>query len=424
MTTSNELLIPALRAHMGDWVYYVTFLQMEEIARRVHIAEEIHSSPILKTMVQRQIAQRAGEISDYLLNQPQRFFNALIVGVYGGAPDWYELGIGTNRHFDAEELPLYLEGALGILRLDGAETLFAIDGRHRIEGIKKALAESEALNREEVSVIFVSHRKDPAGLERTRRLCTTLNRTAKRRSKSEIIAQDENDIIAITTRELVENHPLFQENISLATTKTLAADNRNWTTITTLYDVLDILFRREKGWEKFKQHRPADSILAEFYTKSELFWNTLADNFPPLNEVLSSRSDAKVARRYRHNSGGHLLFRPIGLLIIAHVVRQAKNFGGCERETVRRISELPMELADAPWTGLLWDETQCRMITAKPNRKVAEKICLYQIGGNVAREKLRWEYAGLCNITASEVELTRAYTSLPSCTEYHAQSYD
>lgn len=424
MTKSNELLIPALRAHMGDWVYYVTFLRMEEIAQRVHIAEDIHSSPILKAMVQRQIAQRAGEISDYLLNQPQRFFNALIVGVYGGAPDWYELAIGTNRHFDAEELPLYLEGALGILRLDGAETLFAIDGRHRIEGIKKALAESEALNREEVSVIFVTHRKDSAGMERTRRLCTTLNRTAKRRGKSEIIAQDEDDIIAITTRELVKNHPLFRENISLATTKTLAADNRHWTTITTLYDVLDILFRREKGWEKFKRHRPAASILAEFYTKSEHFWNTLADNFPPINEVLSSRPDAKVARRYRHNSGGHLLFRPIGLLIIAHVVKQAKNSGGCEKETVRRISELPMELADAPWTGLLWDETQCRMITAKPNRRVAEKICLYQIGGNVAREKLRREYAGLCDIAAAEVELTRAYTSLPSSTEYYAQSYD
>ncbi len=412
MTKTNELLLPALRAHMGDWVYYVTFLQMEEIAKRVHIAEEIHSSPTLKAMVQQQIAKRAGEISDYLLNQPQRFFNALIVGVYGGSPDWYELAIGTNRHFDAEALPLYLEGALGILRLDGAETLFAIDGQHRVEGIKKALAESEELNREEVSVIFVSHRKDAVGIARTRRLFATLNRAAKPSSKSEIVAQDEDDIIAITTRQLVENHPLFQEKISLATTKTLAEDNRNWTTITTLYDVLDILFRTEKGWDEFKRHRPADSTLAEFYAKSERFWNTLAAAFPPINEVLANQPDAHITKRYRHSNGGHLLFRPLGLLMIAHVVRHAKDSGGCEKETTRRISEIPMELANTPWAGLLWDETRQRMITAQPNRKVAEKICLYQIGGKVAHEKIQQEYAGLCNIADTEVELTRAYTKL------------
>ena len=29
MKSNNELTLPALRAHMGDWMYYVTFLQME-----------------------------------------------------------------------------------------------------------------------------------------------------------------------------------------------------------------------------------------------------------------------------------------------------------------------------------------------------------------------------------------------------------
>ena len=32
MENPNELIIPGLRAHMGDWVYYVTFLRMEQIA--------------------------------------------------------------------------------------------------------------------------------------------------------------------------------------------------------------------------------------------------------------------------------------------------------------------------------------------------------------------------------------------------------
>ena len=139
MENNNELTLPALRARMGDWIYYVTFLQMEEISKRIELAEEVHPSSMLKEMIQRQITDRANPIAEYLLNQQQRFFNSLIVGVYGGAPNWYELAIGTNQLFDAEVLPLYLEGALGILRLDGEEKLFALDGQHRVEGIKKAL---------------------------------------------------------------------------------------------------------------------------------------------------------------------------------------------------------------------------------------------------------------------------------------------
>ena len=200
---------------MGDWIYYVTFLRMEQIADQIHIAQEIHSSNVLKDMIQRQVANRAGQISEYLLKQPQRFFNSLIVGVYGGSPDWYELAIGTNPIFDVDTFPHKLDGVLGILRLDGTQTLFAIDGQHRVEGIKQALEDNSELGREEVSVIFVAHRNDSDGMERTRRLFTTLNRYAKPVSKSEIVALDEDDIIAITTRALVENAPaLSGENLT------------------------------------------------------------------------------------------------------------------------------------------------------------------------------------------------------------------
>ena len=166
----NGLVLPALRVNMGDWVYYVTFLGMEEIARRIEFAEEIHPSSTLKMLIQREITDRSKNISEYLLNQPQRFFNSLIIGVYGGSPNWHEFKSDTKLEFDEELLPLHIEGALGILRLNGEETLFAIDGQHRVEGIKNALKENSELKREEVTAIFVSHSNDSEGMERTRRL--------------------------------------------------------------------------------------------------------------------------------------------------------------------------------------------------------------------------------------------------------------
>ena len=415
----NEL-IPALRACMGDWVYYVTFLRMEQIAERISIAQEIHSSKVLKNMIQAQIANRSKQISGYLLKQPQRFFNALIVGVYGGSPDWYELDIRTNHLFDAEALPRELDGVLGFLRLDGTEILFAIDGQHRVEGIKQALQENAELKQEEVSTIFVAHRNDPVGMERTRRLFTTLNRYAKPVSKSEIVALDEDDILAITTRELVEKHPLFQEKISLSKTKAVAVrDNRSFTTIITLYDLLEILFRTKgRGWTDFKRHRPDDDEISEFYAKSVCFWDTMIEYFPPLGEVQVSQPGEDIAGHYRHRKGGHLLFRPVGLLIIAHVVRQAKDLGLSEREAIKRVSEISMELTDDPWVGLLWDNTNHRMISETTRQKVAKHLLFYMIGGNLSEiktsaEDLQQEYAGLLNRAKSEVDLARYYSSLP-----------
>ena len=420
MKNSKELIIPALRARMGDWIYYVTFLRMDQIADQIHIAQEIHSSNMLKDMIQREITNRAGQIADYLLKQPQRFFNSLIVGVYGGSPNWYELAIGTNPRFDAPVFPRELEGVLGVLRLDGTQTFFAIDGQHRVEGIKQALKKDEKLQTDEVSVIFVAHQTEADGMERTRRLFTTLNRYAKPVSKSEIVALDEDDILAITTRELVEKHPLFQEKISLARTKAVAVkDNRSFTTIITLYDVLEILFRKKgRGWNEFKRHRPADGDISNFYVKSAQFWDTMVERFPPLSKVLTSQPGENVAGRYRHREGGHLLFRPVGLLTIAHVVRQATDSGLTQKEAIKRISEISMELTDEPWVGLLWDKTNQRMISGPPPQKVGKHLLFYNIGGdlgqiNTNKEKLRQEYAGLINRTPSEVNLARSYGSLP-----------
>ena len=481
---------------MGDRVYYVTFLQMEEIAKRIELAEDIHSSSTLKELIQRQITDRANPIAEYLLNQSQRFFNSLIVGVYGASPNWCELAIETNRLFDAEALPLYLEGALGILQLDGKETLFAIDGQHRVEGIKKALEKNEDLKTDEVSVIFVAHQTEKDGMERTRRLFTTLNRYAKPVKKSEIIALDEDDIIAIITRDLVEKHSLFYEKclfttkiksdmhldinkirewiqekfsenkinlskniamstkrqnamwmlidkeykqtyivrrekeklgtyyqrISTAKTKAISPqDGNSITSIITLYDVLETVLREKgKNWHNFKRFRPIPSIISQYYNRAAQFWDTMIEHFPPLKEFKETLPGKSVAGQYRGESGGNLLFRPVGLEMVASVIREATNQGMEEKEAIKRVANISMDLADEPWVGLLWDKTNQRMLTeSSNNKKIAKQLLLYRIGGDLTKmgtnlEKVRHEYAGLLNRNKSEVELPRQYASLLS----------
>ena len=221
MTSRNgagQLILPALRARMGQSWYYISAMRMSDIAERISVAEEIHTSQSLRDLLQRTLSgDRTTKITDYLVEQDQRFFNSLVVGTYGGDPKWHEVSIRGTPSTIETELPVHLEGVLGILVLDGNEKLFAIDGQHRVAGIREALKRNEALEKEEVSVILVAgvtqdHRQDDAeGFERTRRLFTTLNRYAKPVSKRDNIALDEDDSVAIVTRLLLEDHALFSE---------------------------------------------------------------------------------------------------------------------------------------------------------------------------------------------------------------------
>ena len=133
-------LTPALRAVMGDWVYYVATMRLADVAARINFAHEIHPSEKLNELIQRRLnTGRAKKIADYLLRDDQRFFNALVVGVYGGDPCWYDFGEITPMQSSDIEIPEDIHNSLGFLSLAGREIMFALDGQHRLAGIKQAL---------------------------------------------------------------------------------------------------------------------------------------------------------------------------------------------------------------------------------------------------------------------------------------------
>jgi len=426
----EALLLPGLRAHMGDWVYYITFMRMEDIAARVNFAEEIHKSQALKELLQRKVTNRRKQIGGYLLSQHQRFFNALVVAAYDGEPRWYELEIGENKAYGLTPLPDYLDGAVGILHLNGKEKLFAIDGQHRVAGIREALQTlGEELKEEEVCVIFLSHKNTPDGMARTRRLFTTLNRYAKPVSTMEIIALDEDDIVAIITRQFLEDYPLFaDERIAVVKGKAIPASNNSClTTVVTLYQVLDIILSGGKtsrsiisggktgrsigkSWRNYKARRPEDHEIDTFYKEAQTFWDRLVNAFPPLQEVRDRPPG--VAGKYRNRDGGHLLFRPVGLLAYAKAVHAAMGSGMEMPDAVKRTSKIPAILVDFPWVGLLWDNLGKKMITAKDNQEVASQLIYFMIGGNLnylktSESALKKDFAAALNKTEGEVSLPR-----------------
>ena len=421
-TVYSSLALPALRAHMGDWIYYICYMKMRDISERISLAKEIHSSTTLQHLLQRQLTNRSSEIAAYLVTQKQRFFNAIVVGTYGGNPKWTEFSIRTTSSQEQYSLINLIDnGSLGILMMSGEEKLFAIDGQHRIAGIRKALNVEKGLGDEEVCVIFVAgvtqenRSKHKEGFERTRRLFTTLNRYAKPVSKKDIIALDEDDVIAIITRRLVEEYPLFTDNrISLKETKGIpVTDKISLTTIVMLYDAMDFYLRqRAQGWSNFKKFRPKDDEINELYRNSKKLWDILAKNIAPLKELLDSDPGEEIAGKYRNNQGGHLFFRPVGLLLCIKTIKLLIDSKMNLSTAVSRLVNAPMEISKEPWVGLLWDLTNQRMITSSENQKAALKLLFHAVGGDLAvvkssTEKLRKELSGILNIELSEVKIPR-----------------
>ncbi|MBS1999014.1 MAG: DGQHR domain-containing protein [Cyanobacteria bacterium SZAS LIN-2] len=374
---SEKLLLPALKALMGDWSYYVTVMKLKDVAERVKPVAEIHKTKFLSELIQRQLqVGHAKNITDYLVKQPQRLFNSLVIGVYGGSPEWYELAIKST-----EEDSKSLEGILGFLKLSGNEDLFAIDGQHRVVGIKGAIEADKSLADEEVSVLFVAHKNDEQGLERTRRLFTVLNRHAKIVGKMELIALDDDDPIAVTTRRLADDYKLFANKLSITNSKSLPAkDEQNVTSIIALYDSLDFYFRTgtKQDWAKAKRKGSSEVELEDYYKKSVELFDTIQKKFPDLKKAQSG-----VIKPYRTAEGGSLLFRPMGFQLLIQAIRHLKDQELSLGQAVKKLSNLEWTLASKPWAKLLWNPSAKRMLTAPENQKVALALLVYGAGGDL-----------------------------------------
>ena len=58
----ESLILPALRAQMGDWTYYITSMTLEDLVGRVTTASAVHESQGLDDMIQRSLGNRASDI--------------------------------------------------------------------------------------------------------------------------------------------------------------------------------------------------------------------------------------------------------------------------------------------------------------------------------------------------------------------------
>ncbi|MCL7987094.1 DGQHR domain-containing protein [Sphingobacterium sp. lm-10] len=359
--------IPALRAELGGRTYYIatlTFQQVNDYVERVD--DELHKSESLKDLIQRSITNNYMSIKDYILHQDERFFNSLILAVYDDYPTWSEVEL---RYDDQSSYQV------GLLDFPAKHKIFPVDGQHRVEGIKAAIKENPKLKEEKIAAIFIGHKNDANGKQSTRRLFTTLNRYAKPVSFDDTIALDEDDTVAIVTRELLEEHKLFQgKRIIYAKQKAIPSNNFNAiTSIITLYQCNIELF---KAWHyRSKKKKATAKVLAEYLkfrkSKEEIadvkkhifdFWNTFCNELYVIQKYL--KNSEPYAKHLRNNeNGGHLLFRPVGLLPFIKAISEIQILKNTNYTSIlSTFNKIDLNLSSIPWQKVVWDSATKRMI--------------------------------------------------------------
>lgn len=367
---------------MGDRWYYVTTLTFAEVAKWFKPVDQIYERQELKIWIQRILPpEQEAEIATYLLKQNQRFFSAIVAGIYRGEPEWFPVEVNESVTLKDVKLGERQATAFGLLHISGNEDIFAIDGQHRVEGIREALRQSDLLAMEELTVIFVAHKSDDEGRERTRRLFTTLNKFAKPVSKAEQIALNDDDTFAIVTRRLIDNYPgLNGEFVPLSPTANIpAGNNRCITTVIALYDLVRAIALPPGSRErKILELGPSDfQRVEEVYRMAVDFWDALKKYIRPIGQVLSSKPEDERAGRFRTEGGGHVLFRPVGMQSFAKAARVMIDRGEKVEKAVARLSSVPLQLTDDPWVGVLWNGSTKTMILK--HAKLAVNLFLHLV---------------------------------------------
>lgn len=388
--------LPVVRGHIGDWGYYTGVMKFKEVEKIVTPSVDQFCNPsCLNDLLQRQLTDNYKSIVHYLLSEKQRFFNAIVLAIYDGDPKWLEIEFG-------EEYEEYFN--VGFLAFNERVKVFPVDGQHRVKGIIEALKENRDIENEEVPVIFIAHKNDIEGKRRTRKLFSTLNRRAKPVGDNYQIALDEDDVVAIVTREIIEIFKLFQNNRLLnGKKKQIPKSNMDaFTSLIALYQCNEYIIKNklgisEKKFSDYKLYRPESIEIEKMIEYVSSYWKVFINKIKVVEEYLDK--DNHPAKDFRNTNGGNLLFRPIGIIeFVKASIDISKRNGTSFEDTLDKMKNIQMDIASDVWKGVIWDG---KKIINRANLSLIRLIIMNLVPGfclsDEEKEKLKELYISATN---------------------------
>lgn len=383
-------------------------------------------------------------ITTYLVTNKNHKFTTILAVI---EPSWINDPFSDNWGDDKRAIknavdfqPIDSSGSIGLLSIENATT-YALDGQHRIMGIKgiqelqggrifyknkygkpqgdPILREDflvglnqdssiltkimdETISVEYVPAVIAGETREEAR-RRLRSYFVSINTYAKKVSKGEASLLDEEDGYKIVGKDLALDHPIFQSNnedkkrINMQDQSIPKASN--WlTTLEAITNMSENFLskvdqdRFGKWGPKFKvklKIRPPEEELSEAREQFKNFLDQM--HALPIFQSLDRGESIQKLREFPgkkdedKNNAGHLLLRPIGQQILADAVGELiKNGGQLEEifKIIKKIDEnghFSTHKRSSIFYGITVDMSGTKMLTG--NQGLASELLQYLIKG-------------------------------------------
>lgn len=439
----NQILVQ--KTQMGTTQAFLGSVSLEWLANRVDFASHLplfknKIDPVTNNVIRdaqtiEEIQQRPLDwsrqfiLTQYLILHKNHKFSPLLVVVSSPwvddptVPEWEFLSLDEQESF-------------GVLDIPESVQFFALDGQHRLMGIKglmelintgkliqytkdkkptellitlNTLALNHEINKdyliqlsqEKIGIEFlpavVAGETREAAKRRIRSIFIHVNLMATPLSKGQLALLNEDNGFAIIARKVAVTHSLLKEKKERPSRvdwdkANITAKSTVLTTLQALQDMAEGYLQNYFNWKPVKKGliplRPQDQELEKgIYQFSELF-DDLASL--PSYQKLEQGIDTIKMRHFSHEKlagEGNFLFRPVGQIALAQalgVLVFKKKFSLDQIFEKLRPFDLAegfsgMEFPQSLWYGIIYNPNQQKILVS--GRDLAVKLILYLLGG-------------------------------------------
>ena len=459
----------ALSSRMGGSRSYVTSVSLEWIAKKLRYASQL---PIFKQKIDDdgRIVVDAETISavqqrnpDYSRQWPMTLYLAarkshkfppiLAVVTQAWADDLDSNGWNSNKQATKDSctvIPLDDDGYYVDLRLSENDFLYAIDGQHRLMGIRglerllskgriskrskignelpQSFAIEDIVNELDDDVTYADLQKlmsERIGIEvipavmknetqdearrRLRSIFVHVNQYAKRLTKGELDLLNEDDGFAIVARSVMVTHSLLKDRTD-KTASQLSEKSPAFTTLQTLVVISTRYLGLKQEYSTWRSDmspiglsiRPDEAALDQGVADLTHYYDSLA-KIPSYADVING---ADVANYRSREKGGkaHLLFLPIGQQALARAIGTLTSATNTIELSV--IAEMlrkedakgVFNIVDArhPWWGVIYNPIKKNINNKEAAGSLCARLLTHILGGGTTnkadRESLEKEF--------------------------------
>ena len=387
-------MIPVIKGQLGNSNYYIATMKASEVINTLRIpkeTEEFQSLSVEETY-QREINYKRvkDQIAPYFVNDPERFFNSLIVDIRNGDQMNYT---ALNEVVNMPGLFANFKDTFGILSLSGSELLVPLDGQHRLAGLKFAITGKDekgndidsfspnpSVQNDDITLIMLQ-----ADTQKARRIFNKVNRYAKATSKADNLIINEDDYLAVIARNIADEY--FQGLIN-AKSNTIPNTSNFVTTLSAVYEGTKYYIQEKcNGGQKLALDMLPDQATQQLWSKeAKRLWVALIDGLTILKDALENPSIDNIANRNELRND-YILMKPIVQEATIQCITRCITNGADLENTIEKLNGLDWTFDNNLWENVAVNPGR-RIIAGTGPKSFLGRFLAYLIGNDMDEKEI------------------------------------